>query len=258
MKIKILVAAHKDYPMPTDPIYLPIHVGKEGKEADLGFTGDNTGDHISYKNTNYCELTGIYWAYKNLEADYIGLVHYRRHFTLKNPFFLNDFQAKFDAVLSQTQIEPLLNQYDILLPKKRNYYIETNYSQYTHAHPKESLILLSEIIKKNYPSYEASYDIVMNRTYAHIFNMFVMRKDYFDQYCEWLFDVLFQLEDTLDISGYSPYDARVFGFLSERMLDIFIDANHLTYHELPVIFMERQNWLKKGSAFLSRKFHGKA
>ena len=79
MDIKILVATHKKYWMPEDDVYLPIHVGREGK-ADLGYVGDNTGDNISEKNANYCELTGLYWAWKNLKCDYIGLCHYRRYF----------------------------------------------------------------------------------------------------------------------------------------------------------------------------------
>ena len=79
MKVTVVVAAHKPYAMPNDPLYLPLHVGAEGKEP-FGFTGDNTGDHISAKNPTFCELTGLYWAWKNLDADYIGLAHYRRHF----------------------------------------------------------------------------------------------------------------------------------------------------------------------------------
>lgn len=82
MNLKILVAVHKHYWMPKDSIYLPIQVGREGKE-DLGFQGDNTGDNISAKNETFCELTGLYWAWKNLAADYIGLVHYRRYFAHK-------------------------------------------------------------------------------------------------------------------------------------------------------------------------------
>ena len=69
MNIKVIVAVHKPYWMPIDGCYLPLHVGKEGKN-DIGFVGDNTGDNISSKNANYCELTGLYWAWKNLQADY--------------------------------------------------------------------------------------------------------------------------------------------------------------------------------------------
>ena len=82
MDITIIVAAHKPYAMPADRMYLPLHVGAEGKEP-FGFTGDNTGEHISEKNPTFCELTGLYWAWKNLESNYLGLAHYRRHFASK-------------------------------------------------------------------------------------------------------------------------------------------------------------------------------
>ena len=78
--VALIVATHKNYWMPKDEMYVPIHVGREGKD-DLGYIGDNTGDNISSKNANYCELTGLYWAWKNFDADYLGLVHYRRHYT---------------------------------------------------------------------------------------------------------------------------------------------------------------------------------
>jgi hypothetical protein len=81
-----------------------------------------------------------------------------------------------------------------------------------------------------------------------------MKRDIFDRYCQWLFDILFQVEAQVDISAYSAYDRRVFGFLSERLLDVYLEANGIPYQELPVMFMEKQNWLKKGSAFLLRKF----
>ena len=248
MNIKILVAAHKNYRMPSDDIYLPIHVGKEGKDFELGYIGDNTGDNISSKNSTFCELTGIYWAYKNLDADYIGLCHYRRHFTLRKK------GDKFSSVLSSKEAENLLKETDIILPKKRNYFIETNYSHYIHAHHKEGIDMLGDIIKRDYKEYAKAYDTVMNRTAAHMFNMFIMRKDYFDEYCEWLFDILFKIEENLDISDYSSYEARVFGFLAERMLDIWLETKQLSYKELNVLFMEHQNWFTKGFTFLKRKF----
>lgn len=248
MDIKILVAAHKQYRMPDDSIYLPLHVGKEGKDLELGYTGDNTGEHISQKNTTFCELTGIYWAYKNLAADYIGLVHYRRHFTLRRK------GDKFSSILNRKELEQLLQGTDIILPKKRNYFIETNYSHYIHAHHPEGIDMLGDIIKRDYKEYAAAYDTVMNRTSAHMFNMFIMRRDYFDEYCEWLFAILFQIEEQLDVRDYSVYEARVFGFLAERMLDIWLETKQLPCKELPVMFMESQNWLKKGGTFLKRKF----
>ena len=143
MKAVILVATHKAYPMPSDSLYLPIHVGKELSHEELSYSSDNTGDHISAKNPNYCELTALYWAWKNLEADYIGLAHYRRHFSVRRPFPL--CEDKFPYILTSDEAAALLKEYDILLPKKRNYFIETSYSHYIHSHPAEALDKTMEI-----------------------------------------------------------------------------------------------------------------
>ncbi len=247
MDIKIIVATHKKYWMPEEKMYMPIHVGREGKE-DIGYTGDNTGESISIKNKNYCELTGLYWLWKNQVADYKGLVHYRRYFTDKGVR-----GTKEEKIISQKKLEKLLETTDIILPNPRNYFIETNYSQYVHAHHAEDLDYTREILAEKYPEYVNAYDESMKRTIGHRFNMFVMKSEYFDEYCEWLFDVLFELEKRLDISTYSDYDARVFGFVSERLLDIWLETKNLEYKELPVLFMENQNWIQKGFNFLKRK-----
>ena len=249
MDIKFLVATHKKYWMPNDEVYLPIHVGKEGKQ-DLGYIGDNTGDNISAKNSNYCELTAIYWAWKNLKADYIGLVHYRRYFTKHN--FRNCEKKKQDILL-KSDFENILKDVDIIVPDKRKYYIETNRSHYNHAHYKKDLDETENIIREIYPEYSIAFDKVMSRTWAHMFNMFVMRKDYFDEYCEWLFAILFELEKRIDISNYTVTEARVFGFISELLLDVWLETKQIKYKEINVSFMEKQNWIKKGFLFLKRK-----
>ncbi len=245
--MKIIVATHKTYWMPEDPLYLPVHVGAAGKES-LGYVRDDTGDNISGKNVNYCELTGLYWAWKNLEADYVGLAHYRRHFSARR-----HLKADRRFVITEKELRQVLSGTDVVLPVKRNYFIETNYSQYVHAHHKEDLDLTRQILSEKYPRFVRSYDESMKRTSGHRFNMFIMKREYFDAYCAWLFDILFELEKRLDISSYSAYDARVFGFVSERLLDVWIETKDISYKELPCMFMEKQNWLVKGGNFLLRK-----
>ena len=253
------MATHKRYWMPNDSIYFPLQVGaavnktKSGKPLSLGYSKDSTGDNISSKNANYCELTGLYWAWKNMNADYLGLVHYRRHFSVVKGL-LRKSVFKENRVLTGRQLKTLLKDNDIILPKKRYYFIESNYSQYVHAHNEIDLTTTRDILEEKYPDYLDSYDKVMKRTYGHRFNMFIMKKQLMDEYCSWLFDILFELENRLDISGYSANDARVFGFVSERLLDVWIEKNALDYKEIPYIFMENQNWLKKGGNFLKRKF----
>lgn len=249
MNIKIMVAAHKTYWMPEDPVYLPVHVGKEGKD-NIGYQGDNTGENISKKNPNYCELTAIYWAWKNLDADYIGLVHYRRYFTKKEA---RSVEGKRKQVLSSKDWESILKKTSIVVPGKRKYYVESNRSHYIHAHHAEGLEELERIIHEQYPEYVPAMKKVMNRTWAHMFNMFVMDKKHYDAYCEWMFAILAEIEKNVDISTYSAYEARIYGFVSELMLDIWLEKNQLAYSEQNVSFMEKQNWLKKGGKFLARK-----
>lgn len=267
MDIKIIVAAHKPYRMPQDSMYLPIQVGRAQSRLKTGWQGDDIGDNISCKNPNFCELTGVYWAWKNLKADAIGLVHYRRYFAgskislfdrLLFSLNIDAHKNKWDNILSQAEAEQLLAKAPIILPYKRNYYIETIKNQYIHAHHREDLEKVREIIAKYHRDYLPDFDRHMNETKSHIFNMFIMKYDYFIQYCSWIFDVLFRLEDKLDISKYSTNDARVFGFLGERLLDVWILKNKIKIIENNIIYMEKQDLLKKYINFLTRKIRSKS
>ena len=242
------MATHKEYRMPQDEIYVPMQAGRAISSVELSeYLGDDKGDNISSKNKNYCELTCLYWAWKNMDADYIGLSHYRRHFAMNNA------KDKWRRIADKKCIENLLMENQAVLPKKRDYFIETTYQQYIHAHNKQDLDITQEILEEFYPMYLSAYKNVMEDTKGHRFNMMIMRKDVFDSYCQWLFDVLFKLEERLDITDYSDYDKRVFGFVSERLLDVWVKTNNIKYTELSVVNMENQNWLKKGANFIKRK-----
>ena len=247
MDIKIVVATHNEYRMPSDPLYLPVQAGR-ALHAPLPYAGDDTGDNISVKNPHYCELTCLYWAWKNLDTDALGLCHYRRYFAEKRG------RDNWSRLLTSEQAETLLKKAPVVLPKKRNYYIETGYSQYAHAHHEEDLIMTRAILSARWPACVPAFDRTLSRTAGHRFNMFIMRRDLLDRYCTWLFAVLAELEARLDISSYSPYDQRVFGFIAERLLDVWVETEQIAYTECPVVHMESQHWLKKGTAFLKRKF----
>ncbi len=250
MNIKIIVAAHKPYWMPDDEMYIPVHAGCEGKKA-IGFRGDNTGDNISVKNPYFCELTCLYWAWKNLGCDYIGLAHYRRHFSVKPK------KDKKASVLKADELKELLVDCDVILPKCRNYYIETIYDHYSHTHDGSHLDKTRVIIEEKYPDYLDAFDKVMKSRKAHMFNMFIMKKELADKYCEWLFDILSELEKQIDVSAMSAFDARLFGRVSERLLDVWLTRNEIGYKEISHMHMEPINWVKKISGFLSAKFFGK-
>ena len=249
--IKIIIATHKKYEMPKDDMYIPVHVGAEGKES-IGYQPDNVGENISKKNAAFCELTGLYWAWKNLEADYVGLAHYRRHFKGNRKS-----DNVFEQILTKEEADKLLSQTDILVTKKRNYYIENIYDHYAHTLYVETLDKAKEVIDRKYPEYSTTFEKCMKRTHMHAFNMFVMKKEKLDAYCEWLFDILFEVEEELKDKKYDAFHARFFGRVSERLLDVWIKTNNLNYDEIKVIDMQNINWFKKGTSFLMAKFTGK-
>lgn len=240
--------------MPDDSVYMPIQVGA-ALHPDFGYTSDNIGENISAKNLNYCELTALFWAWKNLACDYIGLCHYRRYFGYK--VHTDDVEKKKQAIFTREDYENLLSKYDVILPVKRNYYIETVRTQYEHAHYKKDLDEVEKIIAEKYPSYSTAFLSVMKRRKLHILNMFVMRKENFDAYCNWLFDILFTLENRIDISDYSPYEARIYGFLSERLLNVWLEKQPFKEVDVPVVSLEKVEWPVKIEKFLKRKFFGK-
>jgi hypothetical protein len=246
MNIRILIATHKQFDAPQDDLYLPIHVGREGKK-DLGYTGDNIGDNISIQNPYYSELTALYWAWKNLDTDYIGLVHYRRFLSLKNK----------ENILTKKEAFFLCRKCDIILPKKRYYIIETNISHYSHIHGSEYLNMTRKIIKETYPEYLKSFDKVMRKRSAHMFNMFIMKKKLADEYCKWLFDILFQLNEMIDFSNLSSFQERMPSRIGEHLLDIWIMKNKYSYKEINYVQIGSLNWPKKIKKFLLAKFIGK-
>ena len=179
------------------------------------------------KNSSYCELTALYWAYRNLKADFIGLCHYRRFPDLK---------------------EVDLKKYDVILPKKRHYYIETVYSQFAHAHGPAGLDKAREVIKNSFPDYLDSFDSRMKKRSLHIFNMFIMKYDMFISYCDFLFSVLEKIEKDLGDTD------RLCGYIGERLLDVYLEKNQIAYQEVKVIETEQVNWAKKIFGFLKRKY----
>ena len=141
-----------------------------------------------------------------------------------------------------------IENYDIILPKKRYYYIETIYDQFKHSHGSEGLDIAREVIDKDHHEYLEYFDKHMLETSEHICNMFVMRYKIFVKYCDFLFDILFKIEAKL-----GKVD-RLYGYISERLLDVFVEKNRYEYKEVKTIETERINWPKKIYSFLKRKY----
>lgn len=254
MDITIAVAMHKPYRTSKDPMYLPIHVGATLNPDVLpDMTGDNTGDNISQLNPYFCELTALYWMWKNCDSDYKGLVHYRRYFATRNPLkWLS--RNRFERVMGLKEMQRLLRRHNILLPWRRRYFIETIYSHYDHTLYAEQLHVTRKVLQTTAPEYVVAWDAVMRQRDAHLFNMMVMDKADFDAYCAWLFPILFKVAEQLDPQQYSPFHARYPGRVSEILLNVWIRANHRTYKDIPTTYMERIDWKNKITGFLKAKF----
>ncbi len=243
----ITVAAHKPYWMPSDGLYLPVQAGAAGRESIEGYQRDDTGDNISAKNSRYCELTALYWAARNVEADHIGLVHYRRHFKGSGE----------NGTLTLTEARQLLERAPVVVPAKRNYYIETLEKHYGHTFDPQHIVYAREVVTELTPEYAEAFERHMAGTKAHMFNMMIMRKDLLDAYLAWLLPILEAVEARIDFTVMTDFEARAMGRLSERLLDVWLTVNEVSYVEAPVVSLEKTNWLKKGSSFLAAKFTNK-
>lgn len=244
------MATHKKASMPEDEMYVPILVGADTNgNVDINYQYDNDGEeNISAKNPNYSELTAVYWIWKNTKnLDVVGLVHYRRMFFRKR-------RSNLNQTLRQQDIEKLLLKNEIILPKERNYIIETNYMHYVHAHEEEPIEVTKQVIEENFPEYFNSFNKVMLKRKAHMFNMHIMKWDAFDSYCDFIFGVLSQVESRVDISKYSDQEKRVFGYISELLMDVWIDTKKISYIEVPWGQLGPKHTLKKAFYLLARKF----
>lgn len=226
--LQIYVMTHVSFNVPQDPIYHPLHVGRALKE-DLGYPGDDTGDNISSLNMYYSELTGLYWAWKNVRnTEYIGLCHYRR-------YFLNEQ----NRLMSKADFIPILEKYDVILSQpvtSEQCYRDT----YAEAHNIRDLEAVGEAIAALYPDCIPIFNEVLAGSKLYCGNLFVTTKALFDEYAEWLFSIFDAAEKHIDVSTYDDYHRRVYGFLSEQLIYVWVRYRNLTYYEAPIGFTQEK------------------
>ena len=241
-KIKIFISCHKDCYVPEHPFLLPIQVGSALAEKKLsGMLHDDTGDNISAKNKMYCELTAQYWAWKNdFDADYYGFWHYRRYMNFSdtqldhNPFEDVVLDYLDDAALATLQLDEAhmrqkICQYDVIATtpvnlKKLNPCLKSNRHQYelTPYQYAEDLDVMLDIIQEKYPAYYDIAQYYLNKSpVGYYCNMFIMKKELFLQYSEWLFTILAEHEKRRDYTNYDVTGYRVSGYLGERLFAIW-------------------------------------
>ncbi len=218
--LEMYVITHKkieDKRIPKDRKFLLV--GAWNKEDTFGYMCDHIEDNISHKNPYYCELTGLYTMWKYAQGEYISLEHYRRLFSDGK---INLLHYK---IISKNKLEKLMKKYDLVLPHKQCWPKEKSlFTQYEHEHIAKDIEKLEQIILSQYPEYKTAWEQVIHRqNYCYPYNMFVGKKAMMDEYCTFLFDVLFELEKTMDIDdGRDAYQKRVYGFLSERLFNVWL------------------------------------
>ncbi|MBQ2472665.1 MAG: DUF4422 domain-containing protein [Lachnospira sp.] len=214
---KVYVMTHKKFNPPENKDYVPIHVGRE-KSEDLGYIGDDTGDNISGLNFLYGELSGVYWLWKNLDSNgNIGICHYRRYFIDDNKKIIDP--AVFDEELKEYD---MIVSYENKLPNM-------NFREaFARANNVEILDEMGNYIKENFPEDYIAFREVMKSKSSYIGNLMVCKKETFDDYCNWAFAILFGMSNRIDYTKFTDlYHLRIFGFLGEALLNIYIFKNNL-------------------------------
>lgn len=219
MKIQIFAMTHKAFTPPPDAMYVPLQVGRACHEP-LGYLGDDTGENISNLNAYYSELTGVYWLWKNFHAaDIVGICHYRRYLIAEDGHLYNE-----------ADIKSLLSAYDMIVTKKLELRMPY-YDGFAATHDEKDLIATERVVAAKYPAYAPLFHEMVHLKETYFANMMVCSKELYDAYCTWLFDILFEVQRCIDTTGYDNYRKRVFGFLSEFLLTVWIAKNQLKVYE---------------------------
>lgn len=242
-KIKMFVACHKPFAMPIhDDGFLPIQVGAETSSVKIeGSIGDNTGDNISTKNSVYCELTGLYWIWKNYnDAEYVGLCHYRRYFA-RNAYSLK----KNYSILSSKELLEAIQGFDIILPipankKEANHY----YNNDADYEDDRVYIEITSAIRQLFPEYLPTAIDVLKSKQMSFGNIMLANRITFNQYCTWLFAIESYLEKFI-VDKWGSIEPREMGFISEWLLNIWVSHNKLRVKYIPVCMIRDDNRLAR-------------
>ncbi|WP_076459656.1 DUF4422 domain-containing protein [Limosilactobacillus caccae] len=230
----VYVITHKEFnyadKLPTG--YVPMMVGANKNPNPLNYLTDNTMDNISDKNPEYCELTGLYWIWKNSKAKNVGLAHYRRFFYSKSiggRFAMYAYLILMGSRVkpaSVDQLDGLLEDYDWVVAHPEDEGGKDLWTQFNKANHEIDMQNTRNVIAEKYPDYVDAFDKVMHSSsWMSPYNMFYSSKEKMDEYSAWLFDVLFEVEKRTDMTGYTDYQKRLYGFLSERLLNVWLEKH---------------------------------
>ena len=198
--------------LPLRPYEKEIQVGATLTEKRICHLRDDDGDNISERNRQYCELTALYWLWKHAADDYIGISHYRRRFDISDEVFGGFGELKADIVVTV----PVINTSGLGC-------------QYCITHSKTDWEILRDEVHISSPEYDESFEFVEKQIYFHAYNMFIMRRDILRDFCSWMFPIVFACEKRIGTKE-DTYQNRYPGFLSERLLNVFLYEHRNKYN----------------------------
>lgn len=241
--VQIGVVTHKEFPYSLPVGYDRIQVGC-ALRADKwdGYIHDDDGDNISEKNGSYCELTALYWLWKNSDAEIKGLCHYRRFFS----DYINDspnmtYFTKGDKIAHEciqlSTAKTILKEKDMIVVRPQLPYCRTVKEDLLLYCYEKDIAIMTDVICEFYPEYKDAYNYIMDSHNVSYYNMMITNKSVFDGYCEWLFSVLAYCEERCNLETYDVQHKRLFGYLAEVLLNVYIEKHRLECVHARTVFV---------------------
>lgn len=219
--VRIFAAcSQQDTPLMRDrqfPAYiLPIQAGAALCDRQIARLRDDTGENISEKNGNYCELTALYWIWKNrLFTDtgnynafqYFGLAHYRRFLRLDD-----DDWKRLAA-----------NDVDVVLPYPLPYEpdIQAHHRMYLQEADWQAALRALREVK---PEYAKAFPRILQQRYFFNCNVILAKRKILAEYCAFLFPILERTEQ-LSIPRGEERSDRYLGYLAESLETLYFMEN---------------------------------
>lgn len=225
MKVKIFVVAHKPFEMPKGKELIPILVGRAYscfKDEMADMIGDNTGENISEKNVQYCEMSAHYWIWKNVQdTEYVGVCHYRRYFGID---------------ITDENVAEVMGGADVLMVEP-SWYMDSVYSYFAKFMGAENMTILWMAMKKLYPEYVETLESVCDGVMFYPFNMLLCKKGLFDKYAEWIFSVLGECEKYVKPSPYTN-GRRALAYMAELLTGVYFIHRGMRIKSVPYYRIE--------------------
>lgn len=240
---EIYIATHKRINFDLPPIYKWVQVNAEKNGLWEGYLHDSDGENISYKNDSYCELTALFRLWKHSTAEIQGLCHYRRFLGKRTSlsleevgdryFFRKNQIARF--VIQENNIIKILEHTDVLLARDLFPYPFTAFEDLQRFVYLKDIATMVTVFEEYYPNYIDALREVLSSTNLSYCNLFIAKKEFIDQYCSWLFPLLDRIERKTDISHYDKNHKRIYGYLAEVLLNVYIKKNRIRFKTLDVV-----------------------